>query len=474
MVKHPLSCTGTLETDGAGRLRWTFTGDPTPGAWVDMTKGGWAYLTSGTSSFGLYVSVRGGTVPPVTSGSATVSAGVTIPQIGEYNMLGYFSWVAGGLGDTFSDYHSYAISGATSTDVLKFSDQALSGGYDAGLLLVNVNDLSSATTVAQGQAAAVLAVNNNKLIIDKMRASLRYVYVIEDLPYPAGSALISKYQALASYMIREYCAGFSNVRYVSVNDKLVDPTVNGIAGRTGVFYDNLHLQPYGAMVVSLPVVAAVKQDYPSVLTMRSNLNTYDSVLGVGAWNSNPTLRGATGAITGGAAAAGVTGTVPDGYTLARTGTTQTCTTRFAPDVPTDGTTAGTDWWCMAVASATSGDRHEINQTVNIPSEFIGTNTQFQFIVEWKVLSTSGTGIDTVSIQANSNGNIQSDYLIQATTARGLSNFTSGSNIQRHKSEPQTLQSGATNFSIKIRVSAAVGGGSGEIGFRILRIEKYNG
>lgn len=469
--KAPASSSGSLETDGAGRLRWTFTGDALPGPWVDMTKGGWAYLNSGSSSYGLHVSVRGGTKPPATPGIATVSAGVTIPQLGEYNPLGFLAWFAGCMGDTFSSYDSYAISGATSTDVLKFAEQALAVGYEAGGLMINVNDFASVTTVAQGQAAAILAVNNNKAIIDKMCASLRYVYVSEDFPWPGGNAVASKYQALASQLIRDYCCTLPNVRFVSSADKMVDPNGNTFAGRTGVYYsaDNIHLQPYGANIAASPLVAAVRQDYPTTALRRSNYTTYDSLLGIGWWNSNPGLRGSGGS---GSGSNGVTGPVPDGYSLTRSGTAQTCSTRFAPDVPTDGTAPGPDWYCLAVLGAAVNDYHQLSIPVTVPADLVGTNTPFRLVVEYKLFTTTNTGINIFSVQANGNGNIQSDYLVQITDQRGFANFTSEGPVQRLRSEPQLLLPGTNSFSLRVRVGAnGVGSGGGEIGFRIVGIEK---
>lgn len=464
---------GLLETDGAGNLRWTLTGDGTPGPWTNVANGGWYYLSSGTSPYGLYCSVRGGTAPPAsaTSGAVTTSA-AAVPNIQDYNLLGYWPWLAGALGDTFSDYEAYGISGATTADILKFTPQALATDVEAVVILMGVNDNPTTAAVA----ATLIA--NTKATIDLARAKARRVYVCDIFPYPGATATVQKFLALASSAIRAYCRTKQNVRFVSAFDRLYSPNASSITGyasaRAGCFNpgDSLHLMPYGGYQAGAPIVTAVAQDYPIEPIRRSAIETWDSTLQVGAWNSNPMLRGTAGTVT---ASQGTTGTTPDGTTLQRAGTTQLCTTSFDASLGANGLSdGGADWFCLSVSGAAANDYHKlIFPAVAVPAG-VNVGDYFQITVETKPFSTSGTGIAIFSVQANSNALIQNAYLHQLQSGRQLATFTTEQPPLLLRSEPQKLVAGVTSFDLQVRLGADSGGGTGKVGFRILRIDKVPG
>lgn len=464
---------GLLETDGFGNLRWTLTGDSTPGTWVNVANGGWYYLSSGTSPYGLYCSVRGGTTPPAiaTSGAVTTS-GAAVPNIQDYNLLGYWPWLTGALGDTFADYEAYGISGATTADILKFAPQALATDVEAVVILMGVNDNPTTAAVA----ATLIA--NTKATIDLARAKARRVYVCDIFPYPGATATVQKYLALASSAIRAYCRTKQNVRFVSAFDRLYSANALSIAGyasaRPGCFNpaDSLHLQPYGGYQAAVPVITAVAQDYPIEPVRHSAIETWDATLQVGAWNSNPMLRGTAGTVT---PSNGTTGTAPDGTTLQRSGTTQLCTTSFDASLGANGLSdGGADWFCMSVSGAAANDYHKlIFPAVAVPSGAVAGD-YFQISVEIKPFSITGTGIAILSVQANSNSLIQNAYLHQLQSGRQLATFTTEQPTLLLRSEPQKLVAGVTSFDLQIRLGADSGGGAGKVGFRILRIDKVAG
>jgi len=256
------------------------------------------------------------------------------------------------------------------------------------------------------------------------------------------------------------------VRFVSAYDKLVVPNASGIGanagGKVGAYSDFLHFMPYGAYLFAGPLVDALKQDYPKEQSVKSSNAIWDSTLKVGALNLNPMLRGVAGTATG----PRLIGTVPDGYSIAATGTTQNCTTAF--EAASDG---GIDWFTLAADSATAGDYHEVTQFVTIPAGFVAGD-YFQVSSEVMLYATPSLGLAIVSIQVNATGNLNADYLFNG--GRDIATFTTEQPVLHFRSEPQKLIAGVTVFTMRIRVGAKTGGGSGKVGFRKFKIEKASG
>lgn len=448
----PSGAAGTLRTDGNGYLQWAYTAD-SYGALVDCRAGGFFELQSGTSAYSIYVYVRGGTAFPASVGTGAVTTS-GLPAIGDYNLLGFSTFVAGMVGDLFTNYDTYAIAGATSSDVLLFADQAVASGGDAACVLVGVNDAPASAANAQS------SITNIKAVIQKALAKFGRVYVGDMFPYTAASATIQKYMALVSLEIERYCATYRNVRFWTAYDRLITANALPTANKTGCFHtDNLHLMPYGAYVAAKPLVDMILQDFPTYKHRRCGNDAYDSTLTTGAWNSNPTLRGTAGTVTGGV---GITGTAPDSWTLNRSGSTQTCTTSFvaAPD-------GGIDFFTMALASATAGDYHELSQSVTVPAG-INAGDYFQITGEVSIGAMTGNGVSTFQMQANGNGNVQASYLFQ--TGRNVATFNTENPVLQFKSQPQKLISGTTSFTMRMRVGAAASA-TGTVGVREFRIEK---
>jgi len=459
------SAGGTLQTDGNGGLQWKYSTD-SYGPIVNVSQGGFFYLSSGTlANSGIFVAVRGATAAPASPGSGAVTTS-GLPTISDYNLLGYVPWVAGMLGDTFSDYQAYGISGCTSADVLQFAPQALAVDVEAVFILIGVNDQPTSAALANALVA------NVKAIIDLARAKARRVYVLDIFPWPAGTQAQQQYLARASNAIRAYCQTKSNTRFVSAYDEMFAPNSSSISSyanaRTGVYNpaDSLHLMPFGGYLVGARVVAAVQQDYQLESPRRCALDTWDSTMQVGALNLNPGLRGTAGSVQG---SAGITGTAPDSYNLTRSGSTQTCTTSF--DAAADN---GPDWWSMSVAGATAGDYHMLKQTVTLPSGVTAGTDYVQLVIECMIGAMTTPGIAICQAQINSNSNLQSSYPVQITTGRNLDVFTTQTPVLHLRGEPMKLSAAATAFDVLLRVGAAASGGAGKVSFRKLRLEKCAG
>jgi hypothetical protein len=443
---------GTIDHDGNGSVRWKYQSD-SYGPYVNVSQGGWFQLQSGTAiNSGIVISVRGATAPPAAGTGAVTTSGLV--TISTYNLLGYAPWMAGAFPETFSDIQVWAISGCTSADALKYAPQALAAPVEAVTILIGVNDNPGTA------AAAATVVANVKALIDLAASKANRVYVQEIFPNTSTTATVQGFNALVSSQVKQYCRSKKNCRFVSAYSLMVDPNASAVTRRTGVFHtDNLHLMPYGGYRAALPLVAAIRNDYPPEPVRYAINDTWDATLGVGAWNLNPALRGTAGTVTGGG---GVTGTCPDSWTLARTGSAQTCTTSF--DAAPDG---GADFFSMSVAAAASGDRHDLSRSVNVP---VGINVgdYFHLEVEFCVYSCTGTGLIYLQAHANSNGNIQADYVFQI--GRNVATFGTENPILNLTSEPQQLLAGVTSFTMNIRIGADVGG-TGKVGFRKFRLKK---
>jgi len=448
---------GTVETDSRSWMRWTYTGD-TPGEYVDVSQGGWFYLNSGTPNKGILVAIRGATAPVANGTSTVTTAGLA--TISEYNLLGYVAWVAGLLGDTFSDYQAYGISGATTADMVKWAPQALAQDAEVVVIVGGTND-SPATDVA----ATALA-NNIINLIDQARARARHVVYQEAPPNIAASATINKFLARAGAKVRAYIATLKNVAFSSAYDRMVNANTLVVGanagGKTGVYYtvDNIHFMPFGAYQFALPIVNEIKRFYQTAQPYRNALAEWDPTLKIGSHNLNPCLRGSGGTVT---AANGITGTTPDSYTLSRSGSTQTCTTTFEPDP--DG---GMDWWTMDVAGATAGDYHELLQQFNVPTG-MAVGDSFQLVVEFKIFNTTGAGAAIFQAQTTSGGNIQSSYVFQ--TGRDVATFTTEGPALKYRSEAQKMLSGFSLFTMRLRVGARTGGGGIKVGWRAFAFER---
>lgn len=449
--------TGTLETDGAARLRWTFTGD-TAGPWVDVSLGGFFILSSGTSIYQLQVACRNSTAANVTlpgagSGAVSISG---ISAIISWELLGFPAWVAGAMGETFSDYQLWGISGDTTANLLSRTPQALAA-VDPGaiVILIGTNDNPTTAALANTCAANIIAT------IDLCYARCRMVYVGDIFPRTDASATVRKYLALASTKVRDYCRTKPGIRFWSAVDHLSDPSALPVTLLTGAYHtDNLHLMPYGAYRASIDLVRQLTYDFMPDKHRKGMVDTYDATMITGAWNANPNLKGTAGTAT---ASRGITGTVPDSWTLNRAGGaggTQTCTTSF------DTATDGTSWWSMSVANAGASDSHTVSQSVAIPAE-IANGDLFRCVIEFKIFAA----VAITSFQANalSNSNNIGTYAFWIT--RNLATFTTGEQPECVlASEPVTKIAGMTTITLAMRLGGAAAS-SGKVGIKSFRLEK---
>ncbi|NHZ93541.1 hypothetical protein F2P45_31745 [Massilia sp. CCM 8733] len=454
---------GTIETDARCWMRWTYLGD-TPGPWIDVSTGGFFVLPSGTFvNSGIFVKIRGAT-PGVPNASSLVNT-AGIPSISDYNLLGYVPWLVGQLGATFTDYQTFAIPGATSADALKFVPQGLLTPLAAALLLIGTNDSPDTPAKAQASAANIIAA------IDLIRVKVEYLAVGEPPPNINATQTVNKFMGVVGDIVSAYCASLKgNVEYISSWDRMVASGASvigsGAGARPGAYFDDIHLMPFGGNEFAAPYAAAFLRRFSRAPSRRHALRTWDSTARAGSFNLNPTFRGTAGIFGGAtptAAGNGVTGTVPDGWTLTRvagvSGTaTQTCTTAF--EASPDG---GLSRYTMDVAGASQGDYHELSQQFNVPANMTAGEF-FQFLTETQTVAANAIGLAIWQAQCVAGGNIQSSYVFQ--TGRDVANFTVEGPMLELRGEPQKMLSGFTLFTIRIRVGARTGGGTGKVGLRV--------
>lgn len=448
---------GTLQTDGAGRLQFKLTGDTNYGPYVDVTAGGWYLLNSGESPYQCWVSVRGATTPPSAGTGALTTSG--IPLIQEHTPHAFTWWAAGAFGDTFTDYQPYGISGAKMDDIVKLLPQVTSSPMEAACVLIGTNDVPS------NAAAAQAVIDKTKVIVNALLAVANRVYLGEIFPSTNYTATQQKFLQLASNALRVWSKTVPRVRFWSATQYLMSKTALATQ-RTGAFFDGLHLQPYGGYLAAIDLVRAVRQDYPDLDIPRfSYQEAYDSTLGVGCWNTNPSLRGTGGS---GSGSNGWTGTVPDGWSATRSGGAQTAVGSFVDDPA-----GGLSWYTVSVAGNTASEYSEINQTVSVPAG-INVGDYFSLSVEVRIGAMGGGGLKMFVVQANGNASAQNDYVFQVTTSRPIDLFSTELPILRVQSEPQILLAGTTSFVIRVRVAATVSTGTGVVGFRKIEINKVAG
>lgn len=451
---------GNLASDAAGLLSWAYDGD-TPGPKVDVSAGGWFMLKTGTLGVSLLVAIRGAAAKTLNGVAVITNSG--FPLTWEYDLRGHIAWVAGALGDTFSDYQAWAIPGASTADIVKFLPQVFATPAEAVVLECGVNNLSDTGSTA-AQASAAIA--DMKTIIDYCRARAQRVYVNDVWQAPNKDATAQKYIDKINTAIRNYCRTVARVRYVGSAAQMVNYSATVSTSKTGVYSsDNLHLLPYGAYKAALNIVAKIRQDYAIDGQHKAALDTWDTTLLTGALNPNPTMVGTTGT---GSGSGGVTGTVPTSWGLTRSGSTQTCV--GAIEAATDG---GPDWFTMTVTGATAADYHNFSSSINPFPSGIALGDYYRVVAELKIGAMQTPGISVLYLACTGNTNLNNIALVQLAPSWPLDTFSTENPVLSLCSEPQKLLDVTTPFTLRLRIGGGVGGG-GTIGIRNFRIEKVPG
>lgn len=243
---------------------------------------------------------------------------------------------------------NFGVAGDTTTQMLARIATALASPNKRVVIRAGTNDIAnlqfggasvtSIGAIGDAQSAGTLMGNlfgtvvSPGIVLQFLLAGFE-VYWCTILPrggwgsYTTPQATIAKLQILAvNQMIRRICASYPGGNLVLVDqfETVVDASsATGDLLSTAFNADLIHQVGYGAALMAGPLVAAITTRVPPApRRVVAGNDTYDATNNpTGALNSNPVFLGATNGTAGG----GASGTIPAGYSLARTGSGTTIT-----------------------------------------------------------------------------------------------------------------------------------------------------
>jgi len=447
--RAPSGASGTLETDGLGKLRFTYTGD-SAGPWVDVSAGGFFEIPSATSGRGVHVAICKSQQRPTAGSDAVATGGLIQTQVGQ--LIVYPSWVQAALGPAVA-CQLWGISGDNLAGVETRWRAAVANSPDALVLLIGTNDAPST------QAACDALLSRYIALVEQIITVVPMVYIGGIFPRSDVAAGVRSLLSSLSDGLRRYAATQpQKVRYWDAYPRLANPAAADGTARTGVQHtDNLHLMPYGAQVATEDLLTQIRQDWslPTVANKSRGLAPWDSTSRTGSLVTNPTLKGSGGT---GSGSNGVTGNVPTGWTISRGASTQTCA------LSTVSTTDGQDALLLTVANAGAFDYNELVQIVSVPA---GLNAGDYVVMEFDAQIISATNLTQLQFMLNTSGNKNSIYMLQPS--RPVNVFAPGvaQPVMRMRSEPMLMAAGITSMTITLRIGGA---GAMNAAFAVSRID----
>lgn len=450
--RAPAGAGGVLETDGAGRLRWTYTADAA-GPWVDVSAGGFFEIPSATDARGIFVAICKNRQRATATSETLAVAGFPNSNIG--SPILFPSWLQAALGPGVAMSH-YGISGDTLDNIISRGAQAWANSPDALVTLIGVND--SPATAAEADALAAKYISWSETAIQ----FVPMLYVGGVFPQASSSVAARQHLSRFSESMRRYALTRPlQVRYWDEYNRMAHPTATDGTCRTGVQHtDLLHLMPFGAALAGNGnLLQQLMQDWslPTAAQRSRAISPWDSTTRSGYVNTNPLLKGSAGT---GSGSNGVTGPVPDGWAVTRSGANQTCvlSTQSLPDAP--------DAFVVTVANASAASEyHQFSQSVAAPTgiavgDFIALEFDGQLL--------QATLIGTLQAQLVTNGNTKGTYLLQPT--RAVSTFASGV-LQppiNLRSEPIKYEAGMFPMTLTMRFGGGFGSAAGSSGSLLVK------
>lgn len=436
---------GTLSTDGAGRLQWQWTSDAGPGAWVDVSAGGFFEIPSLTPQRNMYVSVIRDYQRGTAASDALTTTGIAKRAFGPSHA--YSEMLRDSLGTGVS-VNSYGISGdLVGNFAARWRQVVASGPVDALVVLIGTNSTLLSVAVAQTAAAATIAA------LREMSAYASRIYVGGLFPRTDAAAATRNGQTTYSDLLRAFCAANPQYRYWDAWQVLVSGSATDGTLKTGAYHtDNLHLMPYGAWLAKNIILAALSDDWSLPMSSDGGRGyvAWDNVSRTGSVNLNPRLKGSGGT---GSGSGGVTGTVPANWAITRSAGTQTCALSTATNADDQDSFVLTFAASTSAANNNTSDYHELTQTTTLPAGLAAGN---YVTAELDMEIQQADLLQRLEAVLLSSGNTQSAYW--GLSSRTFSNFSGAvAHRVRVRFERLLIVSGVTSFTLRLRMGTALGG-----------------
>lgn len=440
-----IASTGVLKTDGAGNLAWNYNSEGF-GAWVDVSSGGFFTVPSGGGVNNLCVKIVNARQNP-SPVQDTISS-----------FVAYSSMISDGGANLFSSFlqdelglacsvRMWGITGDHAQGVATRWQQMLDyeGQVDAVGILIGTNNQPATAE------AAIDLFNVVSNTIDEISARVKVVFVGGLFPRSDVSAGIQSNMQLYSKLLQKKCDDSSgNLVYWDAYSFLVDPaTTTGALKATAYHTDNLHFVPYGAWLAKNALAEQIRlkfnilrNDYP-----RRGYVPYNEATGVGSLNLNPFYLGSGGT---GSGSGGITGSVPNNCSAARSAGTQTMALSSVSGLSQN------QLRIELAGSTTTSDYHDLIQSVTLPTVAGGWGGRMVYF-ELDMTVEAANLLNTFNVTLVSGASRKSD-LFWNQDGRIWSNF-SGSNTHRitFRSKPLFVDPSVTTFQIRLRMGCQSGG-----------------
>jgi hypothetical protein len=436
---------GTLSTDGAGRLQWQWNSDSGPGAWVDVSGGGFFEIPSLTPQRNMYVSVIRDYQRGTATSDTLTTSGIAKRAFGPSHT---YSEILRDVLGTGVSVTSYGISGDLVGNFAARWRQAVANGpVDALVVLIGTNNSPATVAAAQANAAITIAA------LREMSGSASRIYVGGLFPRTDAASATRNAQTTYSDLLRAFCTANPQYRYWDAWQTLVSGSATDGTLKSGAYHtDNLHLMPWGAWQAKNVILAALSDDWSLPMPSDGGRGyvAWDNVSRTGSINANPRLKGSGGT---GSGSGGVSGTVPANWTITRSAGTQTCALTTVTNADDQDSLVLTLAASTSAANNATSEQHELTQTTSLPS---GLGAGNFVTAELDMEIQQADLLQKLEAVVISNGNTQSAYW--GLSSRTWSNF-SGTTAHRVRVrfERLLIVSGVTNFTIRLRMGTASGG-----------------
>jgi hypothetical protein len=461
---HPT--TWNVRFDGVNGLACKLSSDASYGAYVNVTGGGFFVLESPTGlRMRAVIRWRNRPAGAAVSNPTTTNALSLIPAVSMHSIASRIYMQSGIANSTVA---CFGISGDNSDDMLARVGQVTRWQPDLVILCGGVNDYGAVPTIS-----AAKSVSNYLEIWDALASAGAHIAHI--LPFPSGDPTLSSAGALA--IRRQLLAirhGLINAA-PSNNVFLIDPmpyTENPSSANGGVttsMFDAqfIHINGSGASSAAVGANAALANLGLSANTAggASVVDAYDAT-----FNPSGNWLGTVGKFIGSVTPGGfVTGNVPAGITLSRSGADIVCTSTC----PNDATVPRTDgklghWFRLVVSGASTDTQHVEALTAALTPASFGAAAGDFVRFRGTLRVTSLTRVREIRIVFGTTDN--ANYC-NAASYSSASLWTDAADNTFSVVSPLLKLQAATNLRVTLRIATNSAGGTATVDMQDWCVEK---